>query len=84
MVRESPDTLETSLLITSRNKMYNSGKIVRVLNYGGTYADTSKLFCSKDVNADNRIIVQQLIDDCSAEGISITDYYAPNSGIGRK
>lgn len=84
MVRESPDTLETSLLITSRNKMYNSGKIVRVLSYGGTYADTSKLYCSKEVNAANESVVQQLTNDCSAEGIGITDYYAPNSDIGRK
>ncbi len=84
MVRESPDTLETSLLITSRNKMYNSGKIVRVLSYGGTYADTSKLYCSKEVNAANESVVQQLTSDCSAEGIGITDYYAPNSDIGRK
>lgn len=84
MVRESPDTLETSLLITSRNKMYNSGKIVRVLNYGGTYADTSKLYCSKEVNEVNETVVQQLIDDCSSEGIEFTDYYAPNSGVCRK
>ena len=84
MVRESPDTLETSLLITSRNKMYNSGKIVRVLNYGGTYADTSKLYCSKEVNELNETVVQQLINDCSSEGIEFTDYYAPNSGVCRK
>ena len=84
MVRESPDTLETSLLITSRNKMYNSGKIVRVLNYGGTYADTSKLYCSKEVNEVNETVVQQLINDCSSEGIEFTDYYAPNSGVCRK
>lgn len=84
MVRESPDTLETSLLITSRNKMYNSGKIVRVLNYGGTYADTSKLYCSKEVNEVNETVVQQLINDCSYEGIDFTDYYAPNSGVCRK
>ena len=84
MVRESPDTLETSLLITSRNKMYNSGKIVRVLNYGGIYADTSKLYCSKDVNAANGRVVQQLIEECSAIGIGVTDYYAPKSDKGRK
>ncbi len=50
MIKESPDTLNTSLLITSRNKMYNSDEIIRILNYGGTYADTSKLYptCSKN------------------------------------
>lgn len=84
MVRESPDTLETSLLITSRNKMYNSGKIVRVLNYGGTYADTSKLFCSKDENARNGKVVKSLIAKCLEEGISWHDYYAPYSEKSRK
>lgn len=84
MVRESPDTLETSLLITSRNKMYNSGKIVRVLNYGGTYADTSKLYCSKEANSTNGNVIKQLISDCFASGISISNYYAPNSDNGRK
>ena len=84
MIKECPDTLETTLLITSRNKMYNSGKIVRVLNYGGTYADTSKLFCSKDENAKNGKVVRSLIAKCLEEGISWHDYYAPYSEKSRK
>lgn len=48
MVKESPDTLETTLLVTSRNKMRNAESITYHLNYGGVYADTSKL--SKDPN----------------------------------
>ncbi|GHV14508.1 endonuclease [Clostridia bacterium] len=47
MVQQSPDTLETSLLVTARNKMYHTDVVEQVLNYGGIYADTSKLF--KDV-----------------------------------
>lgn len=84
MVRESPDTLETSLLITSRNKMYNSGKVVRVLNYGGTYADTSKLYCSKDINSTNGRIVDELISECLNYGIDWYNYPLPNSDKSRK
>ncbi len=53
MVRESPDTLETTLLVTARNKMRNSEQIICQLNYGGVYADTSKLLKRKDVNDEN-------------------------------
>lgn len=50
MIKESPDILNTSLLITSRNKMYNSHEIIRILDYSGVYVDTSKLYptCSKN------------------------------------
>lgn len=53
MVQESPDTLETSLLVTSRNKMRNSEEIVYHLNYGGVYADTSKILPDVSVNEHN-------------------------------
>lgn len=43
MVKMAPDTLETTLLVTSRNKMRESKVIECTLNYGGAYADTSKL-----------------------------------------
>lgn len=43
MIKESPDTLETTLLITARNKMRGTETIPFHLNYGGVYADTSKL-----------------------------------------
>lgn len=53
MVRESPDTLETTLLVTSRNKMRTSEEILYHLNYGGVYADTSKLSKDPKVNMHN-------------------------------
>lgn len=68
MVQESPDTLETSLLITSRNKMYNTGKIEHVINYGGTYADTSKIFINKDHNSFNRQYVEAMFEKVIADG----------------
>ncbi len=53
MVKESPDTLETTLLVTSRNKMYNSEEVVYHLNYGGVPADTSKFEPDASVNRKN-------------------------------
>lgn len=54
MVKESPDTLNTSLLITARNKMRASDVVEYHLNYGGVYADTSKLVRDISVNRHNR------------------------------
>ena len=53
MVKECPDTLETTLLITSRNKMRGTQVFERSLNYSGVYADTSKLQKSPAVNRHN-------------------------------
>ena len=53
MVRECPETLETTLLITARNKLRNSEEIIYHLNYGGVYADTSKLLKDMKINRDN-------------------------------
>ena len=53
MVREKPDTLETTLLITARNKSRNAEQIICQLNYGGVYADTSKLLKEKEINNHN-------------------------------
>lgn len=53
MVRESPDSLETTLLITARNKLQYSEEVVYHLNYGGVYADTSKLSKDPAVNRHN-------------------------------
>ncbi len=53
MIKESPDTLETTLLITARNKMKGTEVVPLHLNYGGVYADTSKLLKSPTENAHN-------------------------------
>ena len=50
MIKECPDTLETTLLITSRNKMRGTQIFERRLNYSGVYADTSKMFKSPSAN----------------------------------
>lgn len=76
MVKESPDSLETSLLITSRNKMYNTGTVIHVINYGGTYADTSKLFFDSKSNDTNKHCVDQMISEVKKEW---TEYSAPGA-----
>ena len=53
MIKECPDTLETTLLITSRNKMRGTQVFVRRLNYSGVYADTSKLYKDPAKNKHN-------------------------------
>lgn len=68
MIKESPDTLNTSLLITSRNKMYNSDEIIRILNYGGTYADTSKLYPTYSKNEKNINTVNAFFSELTKAG----------------
>ena len=53
MIKESPDTLETNLLITARNKMQHTITIANSFNYSGFYIDTSKLYKSVEKNIKN-------------------------------
>lgn len=53
MIKECPDTLETTLLITSRNKMHGTDVFERRLNYSGVYADTSKMNKDPAINRHN-------------------------------
>lgn len=53
MIKECPDTLETTLLITSRNKMRGTQVFERRLNYSGVYADTSKMYKDSAKNKRN-------------------------------
>lgn len=53
MIKESPDSLETTMLVTARNKMRGTEQIEFRLSYGGVYADTSKLSKKASVNKDN-------------------------------
>lgn len=53
MIKESPETLETTMLITARNKIRGTEVIEYRLNYGGVYSDTSKLSIDSHVNLHN-------------------------------
>ena len=71
MVKESPETLETALLVTSRNKMYNSKQVYCTLNYSGFAVDTSKIFKNHTTNEKNYNIIKKLFNDLIAQGYSI-------------
>ncbi len=62
MVKECPDTLETSLLITSPKKMKGTMVFERSLNYSGVYADTSKLLQNAQINRVNTAAVEHLME----------------------
>ncbi len=69
MVKESPATLETNLLVTARNKMRNTQVIAHYVNYGGVYADTSKLFKDAEKNRKNCSLVEAFIAEQAEKGI---------------
>lgn len=69
MVKESPSTLETTLLITARNKMYHTQVLEHYVNYGGVYADTSKLFKDAERNRKNRNLVEKFISEQQCKGV---------------
>lgn len=71
MVLESPETLETNLLITARNKMRNSTEIVRGLNYSGVAIDTSKLYKNPLKNEKNFKAVEKLINTLQLSGKNV-------------
>lgn len=60
MVRESPEKLNTSLLVTARTKMRETETIEYYLNYGGVYADTSKLSTEPLINKHNLSVWDEL------------------------
>jgi len=69
MVKESPETLETSMLITSRNKMRSSKEVYRSLNYSGVAVDTSKIYKDVDNNMKNMSLLNELVYTLKQEGI---------------
>jgi hypothetical protein len=72
MVKESPDTLETNLLVTARNKMRNTRVIEHYVNYGGVYADTSKLFKDAGRNRKNHALIEAFITEQAIKGNSFS------------
>lgn len=68
MIKESPDTLDTKLLVTARNKMSTSKEIYRSLNYSGVAVDTSKLFKSPEKNRKNLEVLDKMILNIKKSG----------------
>lgn len=71
MIRDTPDTLETNMLITARNKSYNSMKVSRSLNYSGVGIDTSKIYKSKKDNDHNIFEIEKLCNDLLLSGYKL-------------
>ena len=69
MVKESPETLQTALLVTARNKMYHTQVFEHYVNYGGVYADTSKLFKDAGKNRMNKTLVERFFSEQQAKGL---------------
>lgn len=71
MVKECPDTLETKLLITARNKMKNTTSVTRGLNYSGVSIDTSKLFKDVEKNKKNIKAFRKFYADVLSSGVTL-------------
>ena len=74
MVMESPETLETNLLITARNKLRNSKEIEQWLNYTGVDIDTSKLFKDPEINKKNIIAIRKFVKKLANKGLRVKKY----------
>lgn len=74
IVKESPDTLQTKMLITSRNKMRNSQEVIRPLNYSGRFVDTSKLYIEEEKNRKNLALLSKLVQILKEEGKFLQKY----------
>ena len=72
MIKESPATLETTLLVTARNKMYNTQVFEHYVNYGGVYSDTSKLFKGSEKNRKNLQLFEAFIAEQKVKGLSFS------------
>ncbi|MCL2703429.1 MAG: Z1 domain-containing protein [Defluviitaleaceae bacterium] len=70
MVKESPSTLATALLVTARNKMRNTQVFEHYINYSGVYPDTSKLFKDAEKNRKNNVTVKSFFSEQQSKGIN--------------
>ena len=67
-VRKAPETLDTNLLVTARNKCKNSATYRRIISLGGKVVDTSKIYKSKENNETNKMAVEKLLEEARYEG----------------
>lgn len=69
MIKESPDLLETTMLVTSRNKYGSSQEIIKTLNYSAKPIDTSKLYKDITLNNNNESTIKNFVDNLKDKGI---------------
>jgi len=77
MVKERPEALETSLLITARNKMYNAKQIFVTTDFSGYGVDTSKIFKSNEANKTNFNAILKFYNKLFEEGKKFENYSKP-------
>jgi hypothetical protein len=77
MVKERPEALETSLLITARNKMYNAKQIFVTTDFSGYAVDTSKIFKSNEANKTNFNAILKFYNKLFEEGKKFENYSKP-------
>lgn len=78
MIRECPDTLETKMLITARNKSRNSLSVSRPLNYTGVAVDTSKIYKFKSDNDQNIKAISNLIHNLLISSYKFEEFNGRN------
>lgn len=73
MVREAPETLENTLLITARNKSRNSEEYIREISLSGTSIDTSKISHSLQCAKQNDKAVKSLLAQLEEHGCKLKE-----------
>ena len=73
MIQESPDSLNTRILVTAQNKQYHSKKIEKILNYGGVSADTSKIYSDFNRNNINASALNRFIEKLKFNNLFMSD-----------
>lgn len=77
-VRTSPESLETNLLVTARNKCKNATPYKRTINLSGKVVDTSKIYKDKEINEINTTAVKKLIEEAKMTGKLFVNSEADN------
>lgn len=72
MIREAPDTLENTLLITAKNKSQNSDSYIRDISLSGTNIDTSKITYSLNAALTNDKATKALFKRLTDSGLTLT------------
>ena len=72
MIREAPDTLENTILITARNKSQHSEDYVREISLSGTPIDTSKITHSLSAALINDRATKKLLRQLVEHGYKLT------------
>jgi len=73
MVKESPSSLATAILVTSRNKMQHTKSIEFYLSYGGEVVDTSKIAKNLADNKYNEDKNRELFSGLEQAGFSLQE-----------